>query len=294
MAFLEYSLGVSTDFDSFARLQTHAEMISDTLRTDAFKRAIEASTSPGAHVVEIGAGSGVLGHMALAAGAGSLTAIEASSMAELLPAVLDRSRARVLHCRSDQAELPAPADLIIMELLGHVGIDEGIIDAAQDAKRRLLDPVGTIIPNRLRVVAWPVEAASFADSVVGFWKRSPYGLPAAPLAREARKRTYIFRGESMRRAGFEQTLWDFALGEAPDLESELSFTIQTPMRVDGMVVSFVATLSPGIELQGWKTTNWYPVFVPFEEPVDAQTGQTLRWCCKVDSAGRWHTRLTDS
>ncbi|MEO1171699.1 MAG: hypothetical protein AAFX94_06565 [Myxococcota bacterium] len=103
MPFLEYSLGLASNIGSFGRLQVHAEMLRDEKRTLAFARAIAGTVEPGDHVLEIGAGVGVLSHFALEAGASKVTAVEASGAADFAALTLTDPRVTLIRKHSEES-----------------------------------------------------------------------------------------------------------------------------------------------------------------------------------------------
>ena len=58
-------------------LEEHRVYLSDRVRLAAFRRAIRAKVRPGMVVLDLGAGTGILGLMALRAGAARVYAVKA-------------------------------------------------------------------------------------------------------------------------------------------------------------------------------------------------------------------------
>jgi len=140
--------------------------LNDDARNDAYDRAIRAAVKPGDHVLEIGAGSGLLAMMAARAGAARVTSCEANPvLAEVAQQVAAANgladRVTVVGRRSMLLEvgrdLPEPADVLIVGNFDAVLVGAGALPGLEDARKRLLKPGARVLPRGARIHAAAIE-----------------------------------------------------------------------------------------------------------------------------------------
>ena len=135
----------------YAEFEVHRTMICDRVRTEAFRRAIDAVVRPGDIVLDVGAGSGILSVFAARAGAARVYAVERTTIAvvahELAAANGVADTVRVIQGEVEDVELPERVDVIVSEWLGGFGIDEGMLAPVITARDRWLEPGGVMIPR---------------------------------------------------------------------------------------------------------------------------------------------------
>jgi len=160
-------------------LQEHLGYLSDAVRTALFRKALRAVVKPGDRVVDLGCGSGVLGLLALQAGAGHVFAIDDSAMINVARDTLTRAgfgdRSSFVRGRSQQTELPERVDVAICDHIGYFGFDYGVVGLFRDARRRLLKPGGALIPARIHLQITAVESENCRQLAEG-WRAG--GVPA--------------------------------------------------------------------------------------------------------------------
>ena len=148
-------------------------MLSDSVRMEAYRKAIRQSVKPGDVVVDLGAGTGILGFLAIQAGARQVFAVEQSDAIDLARAVADRNgmsnRIVFFNENSRKVSLPVKADVIVSETLGSFGVDENTLEFTVDARERFLKPDGILIPGALRLHLAPVEAKQIYRKI-DFWR----------------------------------------------------------------------------------------------------------------------------
>lgn len=169
-----------------ADIRAYLEMVSDHVRVAAYRKAIDA-TCPGKVVIDLGAGPGILSHLALAAGAKKVFVIDpdpavlamaAGVAAKMGPGhrfqtILKRSKDVTMADLGGQR-----AEVVVCELLDSLGIGEGICEAMADVGRRLCTPGAVMVPRKLDVAlalgtSWDLEELAGQWSAVG----KTWGLP---------------------------------------------------------------------------------------------------------------------
>ncbi|KAI8511726.1 class I-like SAM-binding methyltransferase super [Branchiostoma belcheri] len=113
-------------FSAYADMEIHADMLADSVRTNAYRLAILRCWEQirGKAVVDVGAGTGILSLFCVQAGARKVYAVEASALAEETRKVVRANgmegRIEVLHGRAEEVELPEKVDVIVSEWMVRV------------------------------------------------------------------------------------------------------------------------------------------------------------------------------
>jgi protein arginine N-methyltransferase 1 len=259
-----------------------ARMLHDDRRTNDYLSAIAAGVRPGDVVVDIGTGNGVLAVAAARAGARHVYAVEATDIADVAEEVFAvngvSDRITVVRGWSRNIELPERADVLVTETIGSEPLEEDILGAVLDARRRLLRPGALMIPRRLTLQARPLllpdEAArqrSIGPDAIERWKHL-YDMDFQPLLDAAFPEPLQDPIESETVA-----LWppvgpvvdlasvDLTTFEHPHVEATADLPVDAPGAVNAVAVTFRADLFEGVEhtldpwtwpLSSWATSVW--------------------------------------
>ena len=93
---------------NFAGLAEHEEMLSDSVRVQAYHRGIRRNVRPGDVVVDLGTGTGLLAFMASRAGAKKVYAVEHSDFIEIAREIGRHNGFTNMPARRRQAQARAP------------------------------------------------------------------------------------------------------------------------------------------------------------------------------------------
>jgi type I protein arginine methyltransferase len=155
-------------------LRDYARMLDDEARLDAYEGALRAAIGRDTHVLDLGAGSGICTLMALRLGARHVTAIEVTSSASVIRAVVqengfDPARVTVVRGDSRQYQPKTPIDVIVSDLRGVSPLFGAHLHVLRDASTRLLKPGGVLLPEKDVLYFAPVEAPhTRADALLGY------------------------------------------------------------------------------------------------------------------------------
>lgn len=270
----------------------HHAMLADRVRMRAYGEAIRRSVRPGDRVVDLGAGLGILGFLALKAGASHVYAIEKTDSIELARQVARvnglEDRVTFFHGNSKEFQLDEPADLLLSETLGSFGLEENTLDFMLDARRRLLKPDGRVLPRALRVWVAPVCLPS-AWEKVAFW-REVCGLDFSPAVEEQLSRM------AQVDVGIEHLLASALLYEQVDLREHehvrvahtLRFPVQRAGTLHGVAGWFQVSLCEGVLLKTGPDappTHWRQAFFPLREPIEVVPGDIFELSLELAPKG---------
>ena len=213
-------------------LSSYGEMIADRVRAGAFLEALRAVVRPGAVVMDIGTGPGIMAVEACRLGASRVFAIEPSEVIQVA-----REIAAANHCAdkieffediSTNITVPIRADVIISDLRGALPLFDHNIPCIADARRRFLAPGGTLIGRKDRIWVAIVEAPERYQQIVGPWDRDFTGQDLSPVRRMIVNDLHRIRatpGQLLTSPNLWATL-DYTQIEDPDVQGELTWTVE--------------------------------------------------------------------
>ncbi|WP_433872556.1 methyltransferase domain-containing protein [Saccharopolyspora sp. CA-218241] len=263
-------------------LVMHQVMLADGPRMRAYDQALERAVEPGDVVVDVGAGTLVLGMLALRHGAEHVYAVEAdpemAAVAERIIRANDLGdRITLLQGDARAVRLPRKADVIVSEMMGNLGPEEQMAEVVGAVARRNLAPGGRIVPQRLvtRFAAIEFDAEGW-----GVWHDDLLGFHLDVVAESVRPEAqlHFFQRDPVL-LGEPVVLVDGELGERPDeVPSVVRLPIGRSGRVQAVMGYFEADFGAGVSLANFPSypgCNWAVWIWPVRS-TDVDEGDEIR------------------
>ncbi len=279
-------------------LDQHRWLLSDRVRTLAFRDAIHQLVKPGDVVVDLGSGSGILAFFAAEAGAARVYAIEKQHIADVASLVARHNRYHdrvvLLHEYSLKTTVPERANVLITETLGNFGLDEQIAGLTIDARERYLMPDAILIPQRVVLSAVPVELLEMFERHIEWWGESRYGVDLKPLRTFASNTVYAADVSERAHLAAPATMVDIDLRtiETSDAAGKAVFIATRDGVLHGFAGWFAATIAPGIVISNPAPhdTHWQQAFLPVEHPVEIKRGDQIELELQTHDGRAWRWR----
>ncbi|GER46302.1 protein arginine n-methyltransferase [Striga asiatica] len=191
-------------FNSYSSFGIHREMISDKVRTDAYRQAIleNPSLMRNAVVMDVGCGTGILSLFAAQAGASRVIAIEASEKMAAVATQIAKDNGLLRNEISSESskkncvievvqgmveELedadqirPQSVDVLFSEWMGYCLLYESMLTSVLFARDKWLKPGGAILPDTATMF---VAGFGRGASSLKFWE-NVYGFNMSCIGRE--------------------------------------------------------------------------------------------------------------
>lgn len=284
-------------------VENHHNMLKDNVRLSAYRRAIEQTVKPGDVVMDLGAGTGVLGFFAAKAGAGKVYAIERRPhIVELGQAIADANGLKNVQFVENvstqlQPEALAPQpSVMVSEIIGDGILEENILEYTIDARDRLLKPNSTLIPCKLEIYGFPffsdyfnqykLEVNEFND-LYGI----DFSLVGDVLASKATLRRERYHPQIHRTMGkpkLLQTL-DLTTLTKTHFTEACELTLERDGMYTGVCLYFKAWLTETTSLTNspWAPqTHWTQLLYSLAEPRHCHSDDTLAFDLIYDGALR--------
>jgi protein arginine N-methyltransferase 1 len=295
-------------------LDEHYGYLSDRVKLEKYQVAIDRLVRPEHVVLDLGCGSGLLGLMALRAGARKVLFVEEGAIIEVARQTVTNAgfadKAEFFQTNSFELSLPERVDLVICDHVGYFGFDYGILDLLADAKNRFLKPDGIIVPTQIELQLAPIESTA-CRKLVGQWRDgfvpndySWLGTAAANTKHSAQ----LNRDDLLADTG---TLAVLELGaEAPPFLSwSAEFVCSRDGTLDGVAGWFDCQLIDDVHMTNSPVAEEHldrpQAFFPLDAPVTVTAGDRINatvmarhqdhviaWVIELPDAGKRFTHTT--
>jgi hypothetical protein len=265
-------------------LSDYLKMVADERRTAAYASALRATVRPGDRVLEVGTGVGFFAVVAARAGAGHVDAVDPNPAIHLGPGVAAANGCEdriTFHCSAvADVTLPAPADVLLIDVRGPTPFGARSLETLIDARDRLLRPGGRIIARADRVMVAPASAPeSFRGEVLP--SRMREGVRLDPVERIVFDTPVSCRmtPDDLAAPGQCWTALDYAIVTSSDASGSALWEFHRAASIDGLAVWFEADLGHGISFTtgpGGTVSTYRQLFLPFQSPVAIEGGDRLR------------------
>lgn len=263
-------------------------MVSDRFRTEVFAKAIAEAVQPGAQVLDVGTGTGILAMLAAKAGAAQVNAIDQSDIsqtaANLVKANDLKDKVRVLAGPAADLQLDEKVDLLMSEWLGHIGFVENMLPDVLAARDQNLKPGGKMLPADVDVILAPLDdPILYGWEGPGYWREPAYGLDFSSLEKIelGQGRTSQIRIDPAGLLADGQSMVKLDLATCKPEEAwalgELRFTAKRHGVLNGFACWFRSKLSESVTLDTGPhepETHWSQTYAAFD-PQPVKAGDTF-------------------
>ena len=283
-------------------LYEHLSYWQDAAKVDAYATALGEVITPGARVLDIGAGSGLLGLLAARAGAGEVWSYDYGN---ILGAARDIARENGLDDRIEyvkafttETDLPA-ADVVVCDQIGGLVFDAGVLEYFADAKKRSLRPDGVLVPSAFEIFLVPVQAAGPYEQVDGW--RDQHGFLLSSMRQSAANSEFRVDQDDVEPLGEPIQIDARSSSDVSPISGKCSWTATSDGMLHGLSGWFNAQMSPSVRLTNnpndpGRMNRWLN-FYPVERPVVVEHGMQIEATIDIRPEARlvtWSLKAGDT
>lgn len=249
-------------------------MLEDVVRTSSYEQALREVITPDSHVIDFGAGTGVLSIFAARAGARRVEGVERSTFVRHARQIArDSGHPEIVFHHADHLTFAtdARADVLVSEWMGHFLFYEAMMEPLILIRDRFLKESGLMIPARVSMHAALLIDESFHDERT-FFLGNPYGIDFSSIAEEPLRQNRRVRVEphQLDRCRVHLATLDMkTVAETPRSLCARGRAYQAAL-VYGIVAWFDAELTDNIRFGTGPDdapTHWDQLLFPFPEPL---------------------------
>jgi precorrin-6B methylase 2 len=268
-------------------LEIHKMMLSDSIRTSGYCKAIASLVSEETVVLDLGSGTGLLSIASAMAGAKKTIAIERSKIARVSKKIISDNglteQIDVFEQDSTNLELPYKVDVIVSEWMGVHVFQENMLFDFLEIRDKFLNQGGFLIPNKVSLFIAPVISETISKREITPWESPIDGISFKEIARLSMNDVYIdcVRAVNLASKGkcvCELDLYKIQKNQLGKIKMSEEFSFEHPQKINAICGWFNAQLTEKIVLKtGPKDapTHWKQTIYPVYPVVDVSAGETI-------------------
>lgn len=283
----------------------HFPMINDEQRNHDYAKALRQAITPDTHVIDIGAGTGLLSMIAAHNHAAHVVACEAvpviaAAATEIVTYNRLAGRIQIIPKSSLDlvigTDLPRKADLIVTEIFDCGLLGEEALPTIRHARQHLLRKGGHMIPQAARVYAALFESEqvhrlNHAETAYGF-DVTAFNRLATHGYFPVRLNTWCHRLLTQPQEIFR---FDFLHDSLQPAERPVNFAISNTGRCHGVVFWFELDLNDHIHISNSPdnlSTHWMQAVQCFPSPLDVAEAEVVEAKAMHNDTSIWFTSIS--
>jgi len=295
----------------YSSVTAHQSMVFDNVRNPAYMAALKEIIRPDSVVLDLGAGTGILGLAAAVVGAKRVYLVEPEPVIrvaqEFARANGIANRIVIFEDRIEEIRLPEPVDVIISVFTGNILYSEDLLPSLFHARDHYLKPGGHLVPDFAELVIAPVSAPDIHHKQIECWSQMNLGLDLSAGRRFAPNSIIWPKREDLmvEHLGSESVLssLDLATSNTASCQAETL----SPIHTSGVCHGFLGWIRMRLGQQ-WLSTDprgpeahWSVGFFPIDPPLQLNAGESIKvglhrpvggdwtWTVKAASGSRRHS-----
>jgi SAM-dependent methyltransferase len=288
-------------------ISAYGAMIADSVRMEAYARALRQVIKPTSVVLDIGSGTGIFSLLACRYGARRVYAIEPDDAIMVAQASARANgcadRIQFIQDLSTRVTLPEQVDVLVSDIRGVLPLFGSHLPSIIDARQRFLLPGGFQIPLRDRILAAPVETAKDYRNLVQGHYPNPYdvNLEAALQFTSNSQFKVTLTSEQLLADPQAWMTLDYASVQSSNFSSTMTWTVARSGACHGIAVWFDTFLAENCffsNAPSLPNTLYGQSLFPWPLPVELATGDIVDVTLKADPIDkdynwRWDSRVVD-
>jgi SAM-dependent methyltransferase len=282
---------------SYSQVASHRSMVFDEFRNGLYAEAIRKIVTPDSVVLDLGAGMGIHGLIAAAAGARRVYLVEPEPVVQIAKEIARANglvdRIVVLEGTIEEVELPEQVDLIISVFTGNLLYSEDLLPSLFHARDRYLKPGGHLIPDFAELLLAPVSAPDLHAKNIGCWSEPHLGLDFSAGRRFASNEILWLNREELKAkrlaAGGVISALDLMAANQADCKGDMRCHIEKSGLCHGLLGWTRIRLG-----DQWLSTDpsspevhWSPAVLPLDPPLTLEAGEEIGISLQRPAHGDW-------
>lgn len=281
----------------YSQISSHRSMVFDEHRNALYGQALRNLVTPDSVVLDLGAGLGIHGLIAAAAGAKRVYLVEPEPIAQVAQEIVRANgladRVVVLEHKIEEVDLPEQVDIIVSVFTGNLLYTEDLLSSLFLARDRYLKPGGYMVPDSAELLLAPVSAPELHAKYIERWSEPSLGLDFSAGRRfAANEMLWLNREESALHhlaKGSVLSAVDLLKSRQANCKGETLCRIESSGSCHGLLGWIRIKLG-----NEWLSTDpaapavhWSPALLPLDPPLTLEAGEEISISLQRPARGDW-------
>jgi Ribosomal protein L11 methyltransferase (PrmA) len=282
---------------TYSTVFSHRNMVFDGYRNELYSHAIRELVTADSIVLDLGAGLGIHGLIAAAAGAKRVYLVEPESIVQIAREVAQTNRLAdrivVLEGQIEEVKLPEQVDIIVSAFTGNLLFSEDLLPSLFYARVHYLKLGGHLIPDLAELVMSPVAAPEMYEKYLGIWAQPADGLDFSAARRFAANDILWLSREELRAESLAPGVVLASVDLITTTKADCDGFARCEVKKSGLCHGLLGWIRLRLGTQ-WLASapdeprvHWSPVLLPIDPPLMLKAGEQIAIFLRRPALGDW-------